>query len=88
MSKRGSDWTEEEIGIVPSISTIREATTQVPQFATRARNGVRDRHMFRELIVIGTCVMFTMAHDCTRVRISKFNNWIEFAPFWEMNKFV
>jgi hypothetical protein len=62
---------------------VRPTRSNVTQ--SRRAPSVRDRHMFRELIVIDTCVMFTndtLLH--TTARFSKFNNWIEFAPFWEM----
>jgi hypothetical protein len=46
---------------------------------------VRDRHTFRELIVISASVMLTVtlptARDCA---VGKFNNGIECVPLWEM----
>ena len=50
------------------ISTIRVTDIATSRVVASTRQSVRDRHTFRELIVIRTCVMFTMTYHCTQLR--------------------
>jgi hypothetical protein len=85
VSKRGLRCPGEGIGVVPSISTICTTDTRsnVHTIVTRSKCA-RSTHVSR----IDRDRHLRDVHDDTLLRrsarFSKFNNSIEFAPFWEM----